>query len=285
MLEAVIDDLSSIDGVEVARWNDSAGETANILGRRAAAFDAVLVIAPETDGILIRLCEAVEKGGGKLLGPSSPSVRLTADKLSLARHFAKMGIRTPVSQDLQENDIDFPLICKPRDGAGSQATFLASNSSELQRCIEQARAEGFGGKMIVQRFVPGVAASVAFILGPERSIALLPCRQLLSLDGRFHFLGCEAPLPRELATRAITLGMRAVKSIAGLHGYVGVDLVLGGPADGSEDHVIEINPRLTTSYLLLRQLAETNLMGILLRVLQGESATLSWKSEPMTFHL
>ena len=40
-------------------------------------------------------------------------------------------------------------------------------------------------------------------------------------------------------------------------GYLGVDLILGTEAD--KDYVIEINPRLTTSYLILRQAAKENL--------------------------
>ena len=52
-----------------------------------------------------------------------------------------------------------------------------------------------------------------------------------------------------------TLARAAVRAIAGLRGYVGVDLVLG------EDAVrcIEINPRLTTSYIALRRVARLNL--------------------------
>jgi predicted ATP-grasp superfamily ATP-dependent carboligase len=49
-----------------------------------------------------------------------------------------------------------------------------------------------------------------------------------------------------------------------------VDLVLGDAADGSRDWAMEINPRLTTSYLGLRTLATTNLAEAMLRVVRGE---------------
>ena len=54
-------------------------------------------------------------------------------------------------------------------------------------------------------------------------------------------------------------------------GYVGVDLVLGREPDGSEDVVIEINPRLTTSYVGLRAAARTNLAEAMWQVAQGET--------------
>jgi hypothetical protein len=53
-----------------------------------------------------------------------------------------------------------------------------------------------------------------------------------------------------------------------LTGYVGVDVILGVESD----QVIEINPRLTTSYVGLRALAADNLMDLLLRLVRGETA-------------
>jgi predicted ATP-grasp superfamily ATP-dependent carboligase len=64
-----------------------------------------------------------------------------------------------------------------------------------------------------------------------------------------------------------------------------MDLILAGPADGSEDVVIEINPRLTTSYVGLRRLAQHNLMQTLLAVACGQSpGPLAWRDEVISFH-
>jgi predicted ATP-grasp superfamily ATP-dependent carboligase len=150
-------------------------------------------------------------------------------------------------------------VFKPRHGAGSQATFLVRNELELSRCSAQARDESFTGEAILQPFVPGQPASVAFLLGAGRCIPLWPAAQHLSDDGRFRYLGGAAPLPESLRRRAGSIAERAVACVPGLRGYVGVDLVLGDVADGSADMVIEINPRLTTSYIGLRQLTKANL--------------------------
>jgi hypothetical protein len=53
-------------------------------------------------------------------------------------------------------------------------------------------------------------------------------------------------------------------------------LVLGEPEDGSGDVAIEINPRLTTSYLGLRQLARFNFAAMLLAIATG-SPMPSWE--------
>ena len=81
-------------------------------------------------------------------------------------------------------------------------------------------------------------------------------------------------MPVPLAERAVRIARKAIDSVEDLAGYVGVDVVLGE----SQDWVIEINPRLTTSYIGLRALAADNLMEVLLRLVRGESvAKLRWR--------
>lgn len=121
----------------------------------------------------------------------------------------------------------------------------------MRRAAGQARAEGWGD-LIVQPFVPGEPASVAFLVGPGRRLALPAVSQRLSDDGRFHYRGGRLPLTADSAERAASLAARAVDAVEGLRGYVGVDLVLGPTA--ARDAVMEINPRMTTSYIGLRAL-------------------------------
>ena len=178
----------------------------------------------------------------------------------------------------------FPLVCKPRFGAGSQATFLVRDRDSLADCLLAARLEGWRGEMLVQPFLAGAAASVAFLCGPVRSVALVPAAQHISAGGRFHYQGGELPLPPPLATRAVRVAQSAIDAMPGLAGYVGVDIVLGKPPDGSDDWVIEINPRLTTSYVGLRALAKTNLAAALLQVVQGKTIrALEWRPGSVTF--
>jgi predicted ATP-grasp superfamily ATP-dependent carboligase len=138
--------------------------------------------------------------------------------------------------------------------------------------------------MILQEFVPGLPVSIAFLCGPVGYVPLLPTSQLLSDDGRFKYLGGEIPLSQPLADRAVRLGQRAVDCVYGLCGYVGVDLVLGGKPDGSEDFAIEINPRLTTSYVGLRAIAGFNVAEAMLRLASGVfPATFEWKASSVRF--
>lgn len=229
--------------------------------RLAAEADFTLVIAPECTGILAKRSQWVLEAGGSLLGSTPDAIALTADKHALAEHFRHHHVPTPAVTRT------FPCVLKPRDGAGSQATFLVPTSADLPAAIEHARKELPTVEFLTQPYVPGLAASVAFLLGPRQTIALAPTQQRLSDDGRFHYLGGKVPLPPNLGERATALGRHAVEAVAGLRGYVGVDLVLA--EDPRDDVVIEINPRLTTSYLGLRRLAGCNLTKVLWDIVHG----------------
>jgi predicted ATP-grasp superfamily ATP-dependent carboligase len=244
-----------------------------------------LAIAPESDGLLETRCRWIDEAGGHSLGCSREAIVLTSDKLALASHLQACNIPTPATRTGDDlTGVRFPAVCKPRFGAGSQATFLVRDEPEL---IRRARvvSDETGQEALLQPFFPGMAASVAFLVGPRQCLPLLPARQILSDDGRFRYLGGEMPLPTPLAERAVTLAGRAVRSVQGLAGYVGVDLVLGPAEDGSADAIIEINPRLTTSYIGLRQLAESNLAEAMLRVACGENVDLIWCEGSCRFHM
>lgn len=303
MLAAVVQDLQAVPGVEVVTLLDEECALANLslpsrcLGKEreeivfrelAGASDATLVIAPEWDDILAQRCHWVEDSGGQLLGPTLATIRLAGDKLELGRHFLKHGVPTPSSHAFFPEQgpvhLPFPAVLKPRHGAGSQATFLVRNPAEAVHCWNQARGEGWAGEVLLQPFVPGQPASVAFLTGPAGFIPLVPAAQRISADGRFHYLGGQLPLPADLGARASRLATRAMNTLTGLRGYLGVDLILGDAPDGSQDRVLELNPRLTTSYVGLRALARGNLAEAMLRVAWGAMLPdLAWRTATVHF--
>jgi tyramine---L-glutamate ligase len=254
----------------------------------AASAEATLVIAPECSGILDARCRWVERSGSRLLGPDPRARTVAASKQRLGKLWEKCGVPTPpvlaTGKDICSLH-EFPLVLKPDDGAGSQAMYLVQNAGQLQQAWRQANLEGHENKLLAQAFVPGMAASIAFLTGPKGGIPLVPAAQHLSEDGRFHYLGGTLPLPSPLEKRATALGRRAVQACNGLCGYIGVDLVLGDAEDGSEDYAIEINPRLTTSYIGLRMLAHDNLALAMLQVALGEDiAELRWRPDGVRFY-
>ena len=291
MLEAMAADFAAVPGVQVQRPADGGFDgtcgTNGTVGQGvldlAATANYSLVIGPECGGRLEHLCREVVRVGGRLLGPSPDAIRMTADKLALAHHWERHGIPVPSTWELGHEPTNTTVVVKPRDGAGSQGMSLLwrQDSDPAGAAQDPSPASTNTGPMIAQQYVPGLAASVAFLIGPSRIVPLVPCLQLLSTDGKFQYLGGRLPIDPDLADRAVRVASAAVRSVPGLLGYVGVDVVLGN--DG-RDWAIEINPRLTTSYVGLRALAQFNIAEVMLAIIRDQPAPeMSWHDPWLEF--
>ncbi|HEX4415498.1 MAG TPA: ATP-grasp domain-containing protein [Lacipirellulaceae bacterium] len=250
------------------------------IDRVAAEADVTILIAPELDGILWKLARRVIAAGGKLLSPSPEFIRIAADKQRTCESLRKAGVPVPEGRVLESDeplpgDFPYPAVLKPIDGAGSQDTYFVRDAHDAPPAYAWQRR--------LERFIPGMAASVGTLCGPAGNFGLMPCKQRISDDGRFRYLGGELPLPAGLAERAQTLGAKSIAALPATVGYVGIDLLLGREPEGSEDFVIEVNPRLTTSYVGLRAAARSNLAEAMLNVARGESAAIEYGDRPLEF--
>lgn len=250
--------------------------------------DATLLIAPEIGGILLARCRRVEHLGGRLISPDSRFVAIAADKQVTAERLCSRDVRVPPGVRLgsQWEGLDpalFPAVLKPCDGAGSWQVARLDDADQL-RCRLSTPAlqqELRRGNLRLERFVPGKAASVAVLCGPLAKEVLQPSQQILA--GEFEYQGGRLPLSSPLATRARRLAESALEALPRTVGYVGVDMILGSATDGSEDCVIEVNPRLTTSYVGLRAACRQNLAAAMVDVALGRPVTLSFAREPLEF--
>jgi predicted ATP-grasp superfamily ATP-dependent carboligase len=287
MRDAVADDFRRLPGVaDVITVDDlsPAVEESVVIGASERASAAV-IIAPEFDDLLETRCGWARQTRTALLNAEPDAISATKDKLQLADIWTSAGVPTPFTTATRSWPVDrAPAVVKRRDGAGSDSVFVVHTASAMQNEVVFA-SDDFPYSSIAQDFVPGRPASVALLIGPRATVPLVPTFQLLTTDGRFSYLGGELPIRPDLAARAVALGRRAVDCVPGLRGYVGVDLILGDAADGSQDYAIEINPRLTTSYVGLRQLADFNLAGAMLAVATGQPiGDLKWKPGRVRFY-
>jgi tyramine---L-glutamate ligase len=297
MLVALLADLASNPGNSVSTLRDrrspplgiengrslvvaSAAAERAAFAELAAQADWTIVIAPEFQGFLAERSRWVLRSGGRLLGSSPPLIELAADKQLTVEYLARAGIPTPAGWLVEPGaelpaECSFPAVIKPADGAGSQGVRLLGARGDYTRrsCVRQR----------LERFCPGLAVSVASLCGREQRLTLPACQQRLTADGTFRYRGGRLPLATDLDHRARHLAQRVVNCLPEPIGYLGIDLVLGHDSSGSEDYVIEINPRLTTSYLGLRMLANVNLAGAMLDIAAGCEPALSFGTRPIEF--
>lgn len=260
----------------------SAAEEWSALRRLACEADWTVLIAPESKGALLDRCRAAEAAGGRLLSPNSAFIEWASDKHRCAQRLIAAGVSAPIGIRLRPGeplprDFCYPAVIKPCDGAGSQGVQWVANADAPYD------AGALGTLARLERAHPGLATSVSVLCGPRQMCPLPACRQRLTEDGRFGYLGGEAPLTESLSQRAQRLALAAVRALPATIGYVGLDLVLGESADGREDVVVEINPRLTTSYVGLRQLATTNLAAAMVAIAAGRPAELSFAAQVVEF--
>ena len=273
---------SSLCGCQIVPvW--SAGGDLEALERLAPRADWTVVIAPEFEGLLEARLELVVAAGGRLLGPLPELAALAGDKQRLADHLLAAGV--PAARGIATGpiralpgDFGYPAVFKPRFGAGSQDTWLipdAAVARQVRGTLEQP------GRL--ERYYPGLAASVAFLCGPSGQCPLLPCSQRLTNDGRFQYLGGSCPLEPSLSSGTERLAAQAVAAVPQPLGYLGVDLVLGDDPSGADDAVIEVNPRLTTSYVGLRAISAVNLAGAMVAAAEARPVRLSWRDRRVEF--
>jgi predicted ATP-grasp superfamily ATP-dependent carboligase len=264
----------------------------------------------ESDGALHQRCRWVEASGGRLLGPSAEAVALTSDKFTLNQLLAQQDIPVPDARLLTGEqlplDFNYPAVLKPRFGAGSEEIFLVEQGGIS---LADVRPEYRGswqqqqGQAVLEEYVAGQPASVSFLVGPSGAVPLLVGLQRLSDDGRFAYQGGRMPLLGPEALAALAAAGRAVAALApspllgesrggrarSLRGFVGVDVVLSQPAADTAPiamptaTVIEINPRLTTSYVGLRALARGNVAAWMLEVLEGRQPRVAWQPGEVDF--
>lgn len=224
------------------------------------AADAVWPVAPETEGVLERLSRMVLEEGRILIGCHPEAIEIAASKYRTAEVLRRFGITVVETRPLGAG-IPHSLagwVVKPDDGAGCEAISVYSDRCKLEERLSREMSPG----VVVQPYVPGIPASLS-LLCYDGSAQLLSCNlQLINIRGReLRSAGVSVNALAGWREALQPLAQRIAAAVPGLRGYVGVDLVLSedGPV------VIEINPRLTTSYVGLTEALGENVAARILR--------------------
>jgi predicted ATP-grasp superfamily ATP-dependent carboligase len=260
--------------VEVATLDGPPRRRTAQLDRLIADAEAVWMIAPETERHLERLAARVERQRKLLIGSSAAAIRAASDKGTLPRLLTSRGIVVPRTLSIAPGaplatwmttarNIGFPIVVKPRRGAGCHDVHLVRDAQQLRRTIANGRRSQ---PMLLQQFVRGVPASVSLVAdGQQHAVALAVNGQTIRGSVPFSYRGGETPLRHPQAARAADVAVAACEAIPGLRGYVGVDMVLSE----SDAAIIEINPRLTTAYVGLRRAMAENIAALIVDACAG----------------
>ena len=241
---------------------------ANIL-KISDRADAAYVIAPETDGLLRSLVEVVEQTGAASLNCSASAIEKVSDKAVFYALMRKLGLPLPetlmfsVADELEEikkavrGSLNFPLIFKPANGVSCCGLSVVRNEDQVAGAVGKIKRESSSKHFLVQELIEGAAASVSLFSTGGDATAISLNRQDVTIEtpeACSRYSGGAVPFDHPLKSEAFAVAEKLAKSFPDLRGYLGVDFVL----TKDEAVAIEVNPRLTTSYVGLSSVANFN---------------------------
>lgn len=194
------------------------------------AADGIGLVISTVDVELVPLSARREELGAPLAAPSEQALRTCLDKWVLAQA-CDPHARVPFTALLDDagvaHDWVFPVIVKPRSGAGSRGVHLVDDRAALER---EVRDDAW----IIQENLPGEEFSVDVLMGTDgRAIAAVP-RLRARVDSGVAIAG------RTVHRDELERTAEACAAAAGLVGVCNVQLrydTEGVPA------LLEINPR------------------------------------------
>jgi predicted ATP-grasp superfamily ATP-dependent carboligase len=281
MLKALLEGLREIPGLAVTVMLDvrlaevvvPPNVRTVLIGRQDDCFirfeqlveqhDAVWPIAPEFEGILFSLSNAVERLGRTLLGSGSEAVRLAGDKYETYRCLLCRQIPAVHTCRLEKVSVfQGESIVKPVDGAGG-GSCLIRDAEEFERTVEYLQGTG---SYIIQPHLYGEKTSLSCLFKSGRAWLLSVNRQEFDMvDNQYRLAAIQVNYRDDLSSYRNLVGHLA-KAMPGLWGYAGIDLI----ETADQVLVLEVNPRLTSSFAGLSDALGVNVAALVLQLLQGD---------------
>ncbi len=230
------------------------------------AADAVWLIAPETDGLLKKLTELAVKYKKTIFGCGLKSIEIATSKLATCEALQRAGIATIPTFTLKNwPKGEGAWLAKPDDGAGCDETFFFKNSDDL---ADWEAAWNKAGSHVIQPFQAGKAASISCVMQDGKAQILSCNAQNIAIkNNQLSYHGSIVNGMREHWTAFEIVANQVAQALPDLAGYVGIDvMVLEG-----KTIVVEINPRLTTSYCGLAEATGANPAELIINTLTQEN--------------
>lgn len=288
MRDALLADLIELDGYEIVTTHDArlaasplVNSSLQVDSNFEGSFENMLtqvnlvwLIAPESNGTLLKLSEMCYEADVIFLGCEFDSTLIGTSK-SLAceiLHEAKiltiptiagddflLDTTFTVAQSLQTHSHSF-WVAKPEDGAGCDGIKIFDDLPKLMDWLKQ---DDRYLNYIIQPYQQGIAASLSMLCRAGKGWLLSCNEQHISLDSdTFCLNGVAVNSMQVYWQRFETLARKVAKMLPDAAGYIGVDVIVD--VENDKIYVVEINPRLTTSYVGLREAIGHNPAKIIL---------------------
>jgi predicted ATP-grasp superfamily ATP-dependent carboligase len=258
MIEALLANFAKLPAIEVVLMT-ACCDTEREFQKQLKSVEAAWVIAPEFDGILERFCRYVEHANKILLTSPAKAVALTANKFTTFQMLNTAKIQTVPTEmfnPASNYDQTKEWIIKPIDGVGAENTFLLTSEKDWLALPK------FEKNYIIQPHCHGEKISLSCIF--KNAVARVLCvnLQIFNVINQQYVLQTIDVNYKVDDGRYQKLASQIAHAFPDLFGYVGVDLI------ETEDtcFVLEINPRLTTSFVDIETVVGLNVAELVLNL-------------------
>jgi len=262
-------------------WIERGASFLDVWQQVAKICDMSVVVAPEIDGELLIATRFLRSHGIRLLNADDQFIAVASDKAMTARIWRRSRIRQPWTSlrcnALKNIDTDHPAsdhgrsawIVKPRDGAGGSGIKKFKSLYSLLAWMDSNPMRE--NQVLIQPWIEGISGSIAIDFRENEHAIMMPARnQFLhesneqlaarSASGdagrevpykQLSYAGSGDPWPSDCQSVAEKFARRAIGAIPGVPlGWIGLDFVCDGSPLNIDSYIaIEINPRLTSSYV------------------------------------
>ncbi len=278
MLDCRVSDAvntAGIDTVLIQSHHDTLYEFEQL----AAQCDAVWPVAPEFDGILEMLCQLVESLRKLLLTSPASVVRLTGNKWLTFNELTRHHIATVETRLFK--DVSYAAgewLIKPVGGAGCNNSYLMTSEQDFKLLPEKLPESG---EFIIQPHLQGEKTSLSCLFKEGQGWLLCVNLQKFELvDKQYQLKEITVNYTSDLQ-KYDSLVKEIARAFPALWGYAGIDLI--ETADGIV--VLEINPRLTTSFAGIQAARGINVAQCVLDLLNGNTFPIPQNDKSVTLTL
>ncbi|TFG25982.1 MAG: ATP-grasp domain-containing protein [Promethearchaeota archaeon] len=232
----------------------------------------VFIIAPEFSGILYNLTQIAKRMGKKLLSMDLEPILQGSSKTKTYNLFTRFSIPTPHTFYFKKNDgtvkveqalkhsglLKTPLIVKPDDGVGAESIYYFETREQFDNFItNEMDLLDPNRDYIVQEFISGSDLSASIIKREKEPpiILAINAQNIILEENEIKYIGGITPAENAGDIKYIIESYLNNLDLTQFKGFFGIDFIK------KLDHslsFIEINPRLTTSYIGVRNITKNN---------------------------
>ena len=251
-----------------------------LLSSKQAAYDIVWLIAPETDGILAFWCHFFSQQGKALATSAQAAVEICEDKLRTFKVLQKAAISCVPSYlfNLSTSIKQTKSVIKANTSVGCDEVYLVESEQHRQNILHKLKPDG---RYIEQPYISGKALSLSCLFYQGQAYFVCCNEQHIHINQQqFELLACTVNVQPEKAHSYQLLCQQIATAIPLLFGYVGIDFI---QTKTGETLILEINPRLTSSYAGIKEALGINVAELVLDMLNHQPPILNKTKNQQVF--